>query len=676
MKRPIKQAVTDWREAVAGQFKAPFRGEIYDFYKGVPMGRGFANQGQPFLIDSANYLREPMHIIRVAPTGKFVIRAAVQMLKTNSMIEQPTGYFIANAPGDLTVYLSGDDSAYDQAKARLMPYIRSVPAITKIIDDLIQASAAGRFDIATEALYLPNMVLRVWPLNESSTQRLTLRYVLISDAFLSKRTGLIKEAIARTTQHYTFNLKDRKVIIESQGGEDGDDFDTEWKSTDQRLLHIRCPRCDASQEFAWHTDRGTDFTPRPTIEIPSLDHQAWIEHWRPLLTAADRRHTGMKRGDDIKKEDGTYDERAVLAQTHYECFHCGSAIADTPVNRLMLDRSSHYKPSNPSALPDDVGFWWPVWAGQRIAWGTTMLEYLQAKQSANIGNVDPLRQWHQKREARSWSERMTRTTIEISPSSYDENEIIPDEVARNFSVDCQQDQDVFDQTGKSLPGWFWCEAEAVDKYGNTRQVHRGFHKSWESWIAVQKRFKIPNDRVCIDVSHWPKQIMTRAALEAEIVPYNNPILPWMRERTVTWILMQGSSEHRFKHTKSEERSYSRWGYCHETIYESDNRKKVIVLKKLLWSNFVFKQQLDAIRTGAPGMPKIETLPREKLDEMTQQMETGYRTYEKQMENEYLIVVRGKDQYEQLRPDVHYRDTKCQLLVRQAIDGMIGHKAME
>ena len=95
---------------------------------------------------------------------------------------------------------------------------------------MIAASAQGRFNVTTEAIYLPNMVLRIWPLNESTTNRVSVRYVMISDAFMSKRTGLLGRAMGRATQHDTVKIKDYKIIIESQGGEDDDDFDTEYKN--------------------------------------------------------------------------------------------------------------------------------------------------------------------------------------------------------------------------------------------------------------------------------------------------------------------------------------------------------------------------------------------------------------------------------------------------------------
>lgn len=672
---------------VADEIRPPFRGEIYDFYKGVPMDRGYANAGDPFDIATANYLREPLQTIKRRVYGKFVIKAAVQMLKTYGGIEMPAGYFMANAQGDMIIFISGDESAFDHAKSRLGPLLRSQPQLAKIFADVIASSSEGRFNITTDEIYLPGMVLRIWPLNMSSTQRNTLRYVFISDAFLAA-PGMIGQAIKRTTQHNTVFLKDYKIVIESQGSEgsegeeidkNDDDFTKQWKETDKRILHVACPHCASAQPFEWHRQRPEDFMPTPPIIIPSLDHRAWIEHHRPLLVSEDGKHCGMRRGEDktIKLADGTYDERAVLKQTHYQCYHCGSIWEDDKPTRLKIDESSTYVPSRPSALPENIGWWWPVWAGQRIAWGTTMLRYLNSKASAALGNHEDLKQWYQKEAGKSWDAKITRATIEIAPGSYDPNQVMPDEFCRNMAVDAQQDQGVMDKTGISRTGWFWYIIRAVDKFGNSRQLARGFSKTWEGWITEQKKWKVPNDRVSIDIGHWPDQIMQRAAAEHESIKVEKPLPPFLlRERPVTWLLFLGSDDTKFgKHMDGKTRTWSPPQAIPVTVFDKEGRRKIITLKKVRWSNHAFKTQLDAIRSGAPSMPKMDVLDPQHLDELSQQMETGNRTYEKQMESEYLTVVRNKDKFESLHPDSHYRDCECMLLVRQAIDGMLGHLAI-
>ena len=108
------------------------------------------------------------------------------------------------------------------------------------------------------------------------------------------------------------------------------------------------------------------------------------------------------------------------------------------------------------------------------------------------------------------------------------------------------------------------------------------------------------------------------------------------------------------------------------MVDSSGRRKLIILKKITWSNVAFKMQLDALRSGAEGMPKFEILARNQLEPAVQEMETGNRTYENKMAGEVYRQDKGKDGYDPVHPDVHYRDCECMGLVRQAIDGQLGH----
>jgi hypothetical protein len=664
-----------FEEIFVEQIAPPFTGEIWEFFKDVPMGRGFANEGHSFEIESAYYLKEPQREIRRRPYGKFIIRAAVQMLKTNGTVEQPAGYFIGNDPGDMIIYLSGDDTAFDQAKARAMPYLKANPKIAELIDAVVSKDSSGRHQITTSEFYLPDMVLRIWPLNLTTTQRMTLRYVFISDAFLSGRTGMIKEAIARTTQHNTNQLKDYKVVIESQGGEEDDDFDSEWKTTDQRMLHVVCPYCGTGQQFEWHHQRPDDFVAVPTKDIPDVEKKDWVERFTPILKSKERRHCGMKRGDDdkIKHDDNTYNEQAVQSQTYYECYHCGSSWHDTPDIRLALDKSSYYVPTNPRAVHENIGWWWPAWAGQRIPWGSIMLEYLQAKESQLKGLLLPLKLWYQKRAAAVWSDSISHSQVEVTPMCYetDPTKMIPDFFARYMGVDSQKDIAAGPKDAKV--GSFWWIIREFDKYGNSRQLARGFADSWEKWIAAQKLWKVANQCVVIDASWGTPQIEGRGAAAFEMVTPGkpHPITGRKDPFPSCWRLFFGSPKSQFRVGKKllpisagfETRPYF--------VKSLDGHQWRVKLFRYWWSNFVFEQQLEAILSRSQGMPTFDVLAREQSD--TPEVEVQSKTYEQQISSRYPQKVRGVSKYVNIANRVaHYRDCELQILARASQDGLLGH----
>ncbi len=668
--------------------RAPFRGEIWENVAGVGMGRGLSNEGKPFDIGTACYLKPIHRELRARPYGKFVIMAAVQMLKTHGCIEMPAGYFIPHDPGDMGIYFSGDNSAFDQAKARTMPFLKSIPYVGQVIREVEENN---RFDITTAEFYLPGMALRIMPLNESTTQRLTLRYVLISDAFLSGRTGLIDQAIRRTTQHNTKTIKDYKIIIESQGGEKGDDFDLQWQSTDQRLLHVVCPLCAVGQPFDWTRRRPDDFVATPPKGIVSLEHEAWLNFHTPILK---RRDAGMQRGPEelVKLSDGSFNAREVMRQTYYECFHCGSAWRDTVETRQQLDESSYYVPSNPSANPENVGFSWPSWAGQRLPWGgeQNMLGYLEAKQVLDrFGNVEKLRQWNQKSAARPWDPNFGKQkVIEISIGSYesDPSKLIENFHSRNMTVDSQKAKDAGPQEDRV--GTFWYVIRDWDKSGNSVQVARGFAESWDQLLKIMMHWRLVNQRFCIDASKWGPEIEAMAAAHFELV---KPLVPDPRtgqigaEYPSCWRLFYGDKRAEFKievNGKAMPSPVSSGQPSRMYTVNRNGRTWRFYLFKYRWSNIAFEKQLDALLSKAIGMPRFEALPREGLrlpngqpDLVTLAKETGVLTFDQQMTARYVTKVRGVDKYEDIdNREAHYRDCELQQLVRASQDGLLGHVA--
>ena len=206
---------------------------IWEWEPLVPMGKGYVNGNDPFDIESACYLKPVFLAIKDPSVREVWLKAAVQTLKTFT-VEKSNAFLAVNEPGDMALYDQDEASALDHCKSRLMPFLHSIPSLAGRI-----AEAPSRFDIGTTEFYLPGMTLRVWPLNIASTQRITLKYVTIHDAFQSGRTGLIANARARTTQH----PHDRKIMIESQGSDYGDDFDEGFNGTNQGMLHVVCPHC-------------------------------------------------------------------------------------------------------------------------------------------------------------------------------------------------------------------------------------------------------------------------------------------------------------------------------------------------------------------------------------------------------------------------------------------------
>src|SRR3990167_8981693 len=102
------------------------------------------------------------------------ITAANQIGKT-LVCEMIARHKIKHEPDDMILYDQSDEQSADHMKTRFMRFLRSIPAIATMIQEVIDASTMGRFDVTNQDIMLQGMVLRGRPLNELNTQRITDR---------------------------------------------------------------------------------------------------------------------------------------------------------------------------------------------------------------------------------------------------------------------------------------------------------------------------------------------------------------------------------------------------------------------------------------------------------------------------------------------------------------------
>jgi len=181
--------------------------------------------------------------------------------------------------------------------------------------------------------------------------------------------------------------------------------------------------------------------------------------------------------------------------------------------------------------------------------------------------------------------------------------------------------------------------------------------------------------VLIDIGQWPQQIMMEAAQRREIIKIEKPLPPfYLREKSVTWYLI--SAENRrisFKHRDGQVRPWSEIQPVSGSTIDKDGKIKRIPLKKIRFDKMAFQLQLDAIRSGAPGMAKFEVLDRKHLTPENQQKESGNLAYAKQMEAQSYDPVQNK--YLEIRADDHFSFCEQGHILRMAMDGLLGHLPM-
>ena len=666
----------------------PFRGEIWEDDASVGLSQDSSHGNKPFDINTCIYWKPALQKANHPDTRLIGIQAANQIAKS-LICELIARHKIKHDPGHMVLYDQTIDASDDHMKTRFMPFLKSIPAIREQIEQVIEATSNGRFAVTDTDIRLPGMILRGRPMNESSTQRITIRYMFIHDAAIpgeNARNGILRKARIRLTQYIGQEL----LVVESQGGtienEVPDDFTMLMEETDKGELYVNCPHCGQSQNFTlkgWTPRREDDFVPTPPRNIPSLDHTSWVTHYRPLLLDARRRTAGFKRGDELLAQmgEGLFNERDIRAHTVYECFHCGERWPDTPELRDTLQKTSHFVPTNPGAAAGRFGFIIPAWVCPRIPWGQLMLEKVQADNAKVLGNDLLIQEWETKRAAATYDPRQHIARVASVTATIDPLNRIPDELFRTMDVDCQKDKQLSAVKGEDMTGHFWATAFATDKAGNDVQLWRGYCTSWEEWIAKYKELGIPTMNVSVDGGFKPDEVKAMAARNAakacaicqQEYKDGKPVCKHTAGTILTtWTMMRGSDTHSFRWDDGVAREYRIERPEEATLYDANGGTRVVKVNVITWSNFRIKNMVDAQLRQMPGAPRITRLPdrSELLSERTRLMEVDNCTWDNQMNSE-TISKEGKPKWIAVHKENHYRDCLCEHWVKKLQAGVAG-----
>jgi hypothetical protein len=543
----------DIQDAFRSGWALPFRGEIYEYGANLDLQNGYAKKGK-FNVDLSKYLKEPFRAIRDPKIRQVVILKAVQTGGT-LLGDIFVPYCIEHAPGDILWLMQDDDFAVKFLAERFMPLMLNAPSLKPWIE------AAGRFGIKKDQFLFPHMSVTVGGLNEGNCQSMSKQIVIIDEAWLAEMNGLIRQAKARTSA-FPYN---KKILIISQAGVEGDDLDQEWKQSDQREWNWQCPSCEKHQPFEMARKR----------EDGSYSG-LWFET------------------SEVTKPNGRWNYSKVGATARLECFYCGHRVDDTPANRRRIDDTHKYISTNPEADASIVGFHWPAIANVDISFASVCIAYLQAKaQKEEQSYTLPMQEFHQKILARPWSLRNSEDYAPIVTEAYDVSAQWSDEKYRFLIADCQK------ELKKFFVGVF-----AVSLAGEARELFRGEAESFDGIAEIQKKWNVKDQRTFLDCGYHMTKVL-RECVRRGHVGYVDKRKVWL-----CWTGLKGSGQETFTHyhprTKlPENRIYSvqKFYDVNEGTSGKDPRAPYYE-----WSNLHCKDLMRARRDNDPGIPKFLTLP--------------------------------------------------------------------
>lgn len=657
-----------------------FRGGMLENVKGTPMGKGHNNDDQPFDIETACYLkpiaRAYDEAIQNGRRLKLLTKGGVKTLKSY-MCEIAALDHINNRSGDVALYFGTEKSGDTAATTRIWDHFN---LNTRFANKL--ATLTSRFEKTIGGVKFPDKSLLILPANLSNTQQLNLAFVGLQDAFLTGKSGMIKQMLERQTQY----SENAITFLESQGGEKGYDFDDEYDKTDQGELHVLCPSCKQKHVFNWkafdlaHMTRPVDF------KVPALGGSVGGFHWRYCDERKNR--TTAQLEEDFNASH----EREVIKNTHFECFHCGAIWHDVPATREQLDRSSFYVSSVPDALTYERGFNFPQWINRRLSWSEIMLKKLRAIQKAQeFGNFEDLKQWWQKQAARTWDPdiparaRMLAVSIGSYETDPSKHRYGSDFHCRQLTVDCGKR--IGASKNEHVIGRLFYEIREISKIGSSCQLARGMVPSWELLRAQQLYWGIPSSRVGIDAGWMPSQVAENCVKYFDLLP------PGARMPIpMPWRLLYGADTRRMELNNKGVSFLRQLLPGIRTAHDKDGKLWRMSLLKITWSNLHFEQLLSSILSdtvsvkweildkskvmivGLDGKPS-EELTRTYLDEYECETDSFHASWESQLNSRYLSEKTGKfEDYSKAQRPTEARDLAAMHLVLCAVDNLLGHTA--
>lgn len=383
-------------------------------------------------------------------------------------------WLIANSPVDLALMGQTDPDAEYILKAKILPALRSSPATAALM------AALGRNAVTKNYIDLGTMTFRIHGPGKNSAQSASLEVLLLDECWLFK-LGTILEILERTST----KAATRKIVAVSQAGEEYldrrgkptlDEWGAWWVRGTQEIYHVRCPHC--SQYFEPRATNEEDGTFMFRVADDARDPQTKEWNWTRVRETA-----------------------------HLVTPCCGHVVENTARNRRSLSASGKYIATNKNPSPRHRSFRYPCWVVYWQDWGELLEQFLRAQDALKQGNIEPLKIWTQKKEARWWTMKLrelpvlnTRGTYGYTKDDYTpKDDLFPKwekERFRIMTVDVQSNHFVV-----VIRAW------ALD--GSSRLIWEGHLGSWDTVEDWRKLYRVPANLVAVDANDFTQAVYAR-----------------------------------------------------------------------------------------------------------------------------------------------------------------------
>lgn len=421
----------------------------------VYLNENYAIEGF-FDVSLSRYLMAPMDAITLDDLVREVhICGAVQTAKS-LILEICIPWIMANDPGPLMWTFQSDPDAKEHMLTRAMPLWDSIPALKGIWP-------LDRHKRTPTAVYFGSSFFLANGANKNNLQSKSIRWKFNSELWLPQWQDLYTMAVRRVSAYARQGRS--KVVNDSQSGNKNDVMDTAVRSGDFSRWSAPCLNC------------------RDLLPL------------RMAQKEPDGLFHGMVWADDVKRQDGTYNESRAIETVRWRC-RCGHEMPDTPETRSYWNRTGLYVPENPTAPREIRSFWWSSVHVHPMRF--LAKEKAEALNMAHRGNLADLKTYKQQRENEPWEEQHLTVNLSDAKSGYllaeyANGEKFPGEMHRAIMLDRQQGM------AGDVPH-YWVEARAYFHGGGSRQIYFDRLNQKENVRELQKRLEVPDRCVWQDAN--------------------------------------------------------------------------------------------------------------------------------------------------------------------------------
>lgn len=505
-------------------------------------------RGQNWSPELTPFVKKPMEDYVSDEIQSLTCMASAQSAKTQpimgcicwSIVHDPAPtLWVSSTEGVLTIF----------AKGRMQPTLQKCKPVSEKMSDM------PRSDKGTFTVYFPNMLLALTS-SESNAELQSTPYkrVILDEArkYKPENFGMVMK---RTR---TFQSNKMEVILSCPEDED-DHVHQGYKAGDQNEWHFCCLECGMEQPYKWRIkDEKGDIIGGVVYDSMALRNPA-----------------------------GMVDENKLVETIRYQCPFCKQQFRDNPwLRRHVLD-NGFWKPMNPFAISTNKSYHWAAILPPWVSYQSLVLEFIKAQRALRAGDNKPLFEFIRESlgEPVRPADAYEVDSLTVRDSDYRMGDKWEDEEYRFMTIDVQK-------------GHFWVVIRQWASDGRSRLLFEGGGMpdmpgtvrpiiSYEDLLDIQDRYKVPNNNVCIDVSHWQTEICR--------------VICKFYEESVqsTWLGFQGVNQKDFLHRLEKTHETVRRIYSSETLIDAwigtADARKYQPVPYYMFADESAKNRMEALR---------------------------------------------------------------------------------